>query len=593
MTSPEPTFYRFDLFSVGVTDRVLRRDGQSIPLPPKTFDLLLTLVKNRRRLMTKQELMNSVWPNTFIEENNLAVHISNLRKTLGKDSNANEFITTVPKLGYRFEADVQEGNEKTRVRGAIRSVAVLPFAVSDSENGESHLGIGMTDAIITKLSQITEIVVRPTSSVTKYASENDPVQAGNELLVETVLSGRIKRSGEQIRMTVQLVDVVANHLLWADTIDHDFTDLFTYEDFISERVVRALNLELSGDQIDRLTKHHTRSGAAYLEYLKGRYYWNKRSPVAFTKAMHYFEQAIEKDPRYSLAYSGLADCHTLLNYYAASPPSIGMVNAKRAAQKALDVDDTLAEAHASLALTKFWYDWDWVGAEVEFEQALSLNPAYATAHQWYCWFLAAMGRFDAAQAAGTRALELDPLAPAINMSLGKMYLFARRYDDSIAHSRRTLELYPDFIPAHYFLAQAYEQQGKFDEAIEEHRIALSLTPGFPLGTAALAKAHAQAGYRAEAESALDSLTTLAASKAVYVPAYGFALIHIGLGNRAAAIEWLHKAADERFSWLVYLNVDPCYDSLRLEPEFQKLVNRLAFPNTVRVRLAPAATSWHS
>ena len=591
MTSTENISYRFGPFSVDEADRVLRRDGQPIPLTPKAFDLLLALVKNPRRLMTKQQLMSCVWPNIFIEENNLAVHISNLRKTLGKDANESEFITTLPKRGYCFAADVREGiGQGATQPAASRSVAVLPFAIISSEDLEDHLGLGLTDAIITRLSQITQIVVRPTTAVTRYVGgECDPVEAGKALLVETVLSGRIKRSGAQIRVTVQLVDVVGNNLLWADKLDHDFTDLFSYEDFISEHVARALNLTLTGDQMERLTKRHTQSGSAYWEYLKGRYYWNKRTPAGFAKAMHYFQSAIEKDPLYSLAYSGLADCYALLNYYGSSPPSAGMASARSAAIKAVKADDTLAEAHASLALTKFWYEWNWLEAEAEFEQALHLNPAYATAHQWYCWYLAALGRFDEAWTMGKRALELDPMAPAINMALGKMYLLARKYDDSLRQCQRTLELDPDFIPAHFFLGQIYELQGRFEEAIEQHQVCLALTSGFPLGTAAVAKALALGGYRSQAEAALDSLLNLTTTSQRYVPAYAIALVHLGLGNKTEAIEWLNKALDERFCWLVYLNVDPIYDALRNEQGFGQLVNRMAFPRVTRqVVLSTAA-----
>ena len=573
--------YEFGPFHLDATERALLCYGQTVALTPKAFDLLLTLVENRGHLLSKETLITQVWPDTFIEENNLAVHISILRKILGEGSNGAEYIKTVPKRGYSFVAEVHEGAPEEKAVTKLRTIAVLPFSVISHDPGDHYLGLGMTDAIITRLSQIVQIAVRPTSSVLKYASRDvDPVEAGGELEVDAVLSGRVTKAGDQIRVTVQLVAVNDNTLLWADKLDHSFTDAFAYEDFISEHVTRALNLKLTGDQIDRLTKRHTANSSAYWAYLKGRYYWNKRSPEGFKKAMEYFEYASQKDPGYSLAYSGLADCYTLLNYYGAMPSKVGGPKAKRAALRALDADDSLTEAHASVALTKFWYDWDWLGAELEFERAIELNPAYATAHQWYCWYLVAMGRHDESLSEGQRALQLDPLAPAINMALGKMFLFTRLFDDSIRQCERTLELDPNFIPAHYFLGQAYEQKGMFDEAVEQHRMAIELTAGFPLSKAVLAKAHALAGRREEAEATLHSLLKQLEANQSYVPAYGIALIYIGLGDTGRALEWLHKAHDERFIWLVYLNVDPVYDSLRGEFGFKQLVKRMQFPRYV-------------
>lgn len=580
--------YEFGSFRLDITDRVLLRAGQSVTLTRKAFDLLLVLIENRGHLVSKESLISQVWPNTFIEENNLAVHISILRKTLAGNDTGTEYIKTAPRRGYSFVGEVREEAKNERAASKVRSIAVLPFKVISSDSSDEYLGVGMSDAIITRLTQISEIAVRPTSAVLKFAAhEIDPVEAGRELCVEAVLSGRITKAGDQVRVTVQLVDIVDNSLLWADKLDHSFTDVFTYEDLISERVARALNLKLTGEQIDRLTKRHTVNSVAYWAYLKGRYYWGKRSPEGFKKAMEYFQYASTKDAHYSLAYSGLADCHTLLNYYGSMPSKVGMANAKPAALKALEADEGLPEAHASMALVRFWYDWDWPGAEIEFERAIELNPAYATAHQWYCWYLAAMCRRDESIAEGKLALELDPLAPAINMALGKSYLFARRFDDSIRQCKRTLDIDPNFIPARYFLAQAYEQKGMYEEAVEACRIAVEMTGGFPLGRAVLAKAQAIAGKRGEAEETLSALIKLSEIGETYVPAYGIALIHLGLGDKARALEWLNKAYDERFIWMVYLKVDPVFDSLRQEFAFKQLQKRMAFPDQVGAELRQA------
>lgn len=580
MTQPRVSHYEFGPFRLDVSERLLHRDGKEVALTPKALDLLFALVQNRGRLVTKDALINLVWPDTFIEENNLAVHISVLRKTLGATEEGVEYIKTLPKRGYCFVADAREAKQMERATSEVRSLAVLPFELISSEAGDDYLGLGMSDAITTRLNQISQIVVRPTSAVLKHADGNhDPIKAGRDLAVEAVLSGRITRAGDRIRLTVQLVDVIENRILWADKLDHSFTDVFTYEDFISERVANALNLELTGAQFERLTKRPTENSGAYWAYLKGRFHWKKRAPENFKTAMEYFKYASDRDPNYGLAYSGLADCYALLNYYGLMPPSVGMAKAKDAAMRALEADEKLAEAHASLALVKFWYDWDWSGAELEFERAIALNPSYATAHQWHCWYLVAMGRHQEAIAAGMRALELDPLTPAINMALGKSYFFSRMFDDSIRQCKHTLELDPNFIPARYFLGQSYEQKGMHSQAMAHYEKAVELTGSFHLGRAIIAHAWAGLGDKAAAEQILHSLLELSNKEEAYSPPYGIALIYLGLNDTARALDWFEKAFEERFIWLAYLKVDPVFDVIREESRFKQLLKRMQFPNS--------------
>ncbi|HKO61688.1 MAG TPA: winged helix-turn-helix domain-containing protein [Pyrinomonadaceae bacterium] len=573
--------FEFGPYRLDARSRELLRDAQHVPLTPKAFDLLMALVAEHGQIVAKDRLMSLVWPGTYIEENNLAVHISTLRKILSFEEPEIEYIKTVAKRGYAFVApvtSVAKGAHSKR----IESVAVLPFQVISSHAGDDYLGPGMSDAIITRLNQISQITVRPTSSVLKYAGLNvDPLECGKDLEVETVLSGRVTRSGDQLRVTVQLIDVVENKVLWADKLDHSFSDVFAYEDFISEHVARALNLRLTGDQIDRLTKPHTDNSAAYWAYLKGRYEWNKRSPGSFAKAIEYFKYASDKDPNYSLAYSGLADCYTLLNYYGATHPKLGMAKAKSAAEKSLEADEGLSEAHASMALVKFWFDWDWSGAEIEFTRSIELNPGYATAHQWYCWFLAAMGRHDESIAEGKRSLDLDSMAPAINMALGKAYFLSRQYDKSIEQCQKTLTLDPNFIPAHYFLGRAYEETGSYTKAVEAHTTAMNLTPGLPLGRTILARAFALNGNESDALEIVNSLLKMSTDSSVYVPAYGISLVYLGLADYHTAVEWLLKAYEEHFIWLAYLNVDPVFDNVREHAGYQRLQELMNFPESVK------------
>lgn len=578
MTQPRVSYYEFGPFRLDVSERQLHCHGKDVALTPKAVELLLALIQNRGQLLTKKTLINLIWPDTFIEESNLAVQISLLRKTLGENEHGIEYIRTLPKRGYCFVADARETVHSQETTCTVRSLAILPFEVISSEPGDYYLGLGISDAITTRLNQISQIVVRPTGAVSKYGERpQDPLQAGRELAVSAVLSGRVTRAGDRIRVTVQLIDVFDNSVLWADKLDHSFTDVFTYEDFISERVAKALNLELTRDQFQRLTKRPTENSAAYWAYLKGRYHWKKRAPEDFRKAMEYFQYAVERDPSYGLAHSGLADCFSLLNYYGLMPPNVGMAKAKEAAVKALTADETLGEAHASLALVKFWYDWDWKGAEVSFRRAIDLNPSYATAQQWYSWFLVAMSRYDESIAAGTSALELDPLTPASNMALGKSYFFARRYDESIRQCQHTLELDPNFIPARFFLGQSYEHKGMYAEALTHYEKAVELTGSFRLGRAIIAHAKAASGDRDAAEEILKSLLDLAEKGETYSPPYGMSLIYLALNDESRALDWLEKAFEERFIWLVYLDVDPVFDGLRQNFRFKQLLKRMQFP----------------
>jgi len=583
MTQPRVSHYEFGPFRLEVSKRQLRRDGKELTLTPKAFELLLALISHRGHLLTKETLISMVWPDAFIEESNLAVQISALRKTLGENEDGFNYIKTLPKRGYCFVAPTRESMEVERSASQIHSLAVLPFEVASSEASDEFLGLGISDAITTRLNQISQIVVRPTSVVNKYTEGvSDPLRAGRALKVEAVLSGRVSRSGERLRVTVQLVDVIENSVLWADKLDHSFTDVFTYEDFISERVAMALNLELTRDQFQRLTKRPTENSTAYWSYLKGRYHWKKRAPADFKKAMDYFQSAVDADPEYGLAYAGLADCYSLLNYYGLMPPKVGMAKAKEAALKALAADDALSEAHVSLALVQFWFDWDWTAAELSFQRAIELDPTYATAQQWYCWFLVAMARHEESIAAGTRALELDPLTPAANMALGKSYFFARRFDESIRHCQHMLELDPNFIPARFFLGQAYEQKGMYEAALSHYHRAVDLTGSFHLGRAIIAHTQAAAGARDQAVQILNTLVELSRQGNGYPPAYGIALIHLGLDDKSQALDWLEKAFEERFIWLAYLDVDPVFDDLRQDFRFKQLLKRMQFPQQNRV-----------
>ncbi len=450
------------------------------------------------------------------------------------------------------------------------SIAVLPFKPLGMTASDDYLGLGMADALITKLSNIRQITVRPTSAVLKFAGEGktDPVAAGRELNVDSVLEGSIQRAGDRVRVTVQLVSVRESRPLWAHSFDEQLTDIFTVQDSISAQVAQALTLKLTGEEQRLLAKRDTRNVEAYQAYLRGRYFWNKRNEESLNKSIVYFNEAIDRDPAYALAYAGLADAHSVIGFYQFGklPPQESFQKAKAAALKALEFDDSLAEAHASLALAVGDVDQDDAAAEREFKRAIELNPNYATAHHWYSDFLALTGRHTEAMNEIKRALELDPLSLVINATLGERLYQARQYDEAIAHLRKTLEMDPNFGPAHYLLGLALEQKRLYEEAIAELSKARTLSGNNPWMVSALGHTLALSGRKADAQKILGELREL--SKARHVTPYDFAVVYQGLGQSEQAVEWLQKLPKDKIRRA--LKDDPRMDALQQDTRLQKL-----------------------
>jgi DNA-binding winged helix-turn-helix (wHTH) protein/TolB-like protein/tetratricopeptide (TPR) repeat protein len=613
VTEPDTPPYAFGRFLLDTRERRLLRDGEVVPLTLKAFDLLQVLVENQGHLLQKEELLRRVWPDTIVEENNLTVTISALRKALGEGpTDRGEYIETVPRRGYRFVADSRPSAESAEPAEAapipparrgrafavgamilaavaaaaflwnrptpaavavpVRSMAVLPFR-SLTNDGE-YLGLGMADALITRLSSTKLLLVRSTGSVQKYTVPGlDPVAAGRDLQVDSVLDGSVQTAGDRLRTTVRLLRVSDGSTLWAGTFDERLTDVFSVQDSISQRVATALELKLTEAQRSLLTRHDTVDSEAYQLYLKGRFFWNKRSRDGFERGAAYFRQAVEKDPSYARAYSGLADSYIGMTYYHYAAPQTSMPLARAAALKALEIDGSLAEAYVSLAHVKSNYEWDWAEAERLFQNAIALEPDYATAHQWYgIHYLTPMGRLDEALAETRRAQQLEPLSAVYNAFVGATLYFARRHDEAIEECRKTVDLHPDFGVAHWYLGRAYLQKGRHQEALAELEKAVTLSGGSPLMKGALGVGYAMAGDRAAAERMLAELETLRGQS--YASALDFAAIHAALGDRERAFRWLDQAAAERAFHLIYLEVWPELDPLRADPRFSALVRRL-------------------
>ncbi len=473
-------------------------------------------------------------------------------------------------LYYRPWGRAKEGAAGVAASSAApKSIAVLPFKTIGAEGTDGdYLGLGLSDALIARLGATQRIIVRPTSAVRKYTDPGlDPLVAGREQGVDAVLDGTVQQNGDRIRVIVRLLRVSDGASLWSGQFDERLTDIFAVQDSISRQAAEGLSLTLSDEESERLRRRENPNVAAYHAYMKGRYFWNKRTQEGFKKALEYFQRAIEIDPAYARAYAGLGDAYGFL---AGSDPE-ATSKQKAATKRALELDETLSEAHASLGLISMNIDWDWVEAEKEFKRAIELNPNYATAHQWYGEFLAYMGRFDEGVAEIKRAQELDPLSLIINTDVAKVYTFARRYDEAIAQYRRALEMDAEFTEAHALLGMTYSMAGKHGEAerelrqirgLEEHHGYLSW----------LVYVYGAAGKKEEARRALGQLKEL--SKRAYVSPFWMATAYTGLGEKEQTFKYFEKAFEEHaMSAAVTLKVNPIFDSLRSDPRFDDLLRR--------------------
>jgi TolB-like protein/Tfp pilus assembly protein PilF len=458
-----------------------------------------------------------------------------------------------------------------------KSVAVLPFANLSRDPDNAYFAAGIQDEIITRLAKITELKVISCTSTQRFKSAPDDLPAiAKELGVANIMEGSVQRSADQVRVNVQLIKAENDAHLWADTFDRKLTDIFKIESEIAKTVAETLRAKLTGSEQHAIAARPTENTEAYQLYLKGRFFWNKRTGENLKKAADYFNEAIGADPKYALAYVGLADAYVLMPFYSGGAPQDCYPKAKAAAKKALELDDALAEAHTSLAYVLHVYDLDFDGSTREFERAIELNPNYATAHHWYgIELLGSLGRVDEAIREMKRALELDPLSLPINGALGRIYYFARRYDEAIEQLRKTSEMDPGFYYAHWNLGSALVAKGAIDAAIEEYQKARTLNDDpFVLGL--LGHAYASSGNKTEAMKILDELAAL--SKQRYVSAYSFALVYLGLGDKEETLRWLEKSYQDRAgNDLAYIRVEPFLDSLRGDPRFEALVQKILAP----------------
>ncbi len=459
----------------------------------------------------------------------------------------------------------------------IDSLAVLPFVNVSADANTEYLSDGITESIINNLSQLPNLRVMARSTVFRYKGKDaDPQKVGQDLHVRAVLTGRLLERGDTLIVQAELVDASQGSQLWGGQYSHKLADLLALQEELSKDISEKLRLRLTGEEKKRLTKRYTENTEAYQLYLKGRYYWNKRTEEGFKKGVEYFQQAIEKDPNYALAYAGLADSYAIAGIpLSPMSPSERMAKAKAAALKALEIDDTIAAAHTSLAFIEHRFDWDWRGAEREFKRAIELNPNYATAHQWYAFFLATMGRMDEAIAEAKLAQQIDPLSLVMNSALGRVYHFARQYDRAIDQFRKTIEMDPNFASAHFDIAASYVEKRMYAEGIAEFQKGLAISGRNSIYFADLGWAQARAGHIREAMKILNQLEE--SSRQSYVSPFSFALVYIGLGDKDRAFTWLEKEYEQRGNPVVFLKAEPLFDPLRSDPRFQDLLRRVGLP----------------
>jgi len=476
-------------------------------------------------------------------------------------------------LTQPLSASTPRPAKKPRARKAVDSLAILPLANAGNDPDTEYLSDGITESIINNLSRLPHLRVMARSTVFRYKGrEVDPQEVGRDLSVRAVMSGRVFQRGDTLVIRTELVDTLDGAQMWGEQYNRKLSDIFSVEEEISREISDKLKLKLSGQQKKQLTKRHTEDTEAYQLYLKGRHAWNRRTEEGLRKSIEFFQQAIDHDPHYALAYAGLADSFNILASYSAMSPGEAFPKAKAAATRALELDDKLAEAHTSLAFVRLGYDWDRREAERGFKRAIKLNPGYATAHHWYALTLATLERLDEALSEMNRALYLDPLSLVIQTNVGWIHHLARQYDKAIEEYLKALDLDSAFPLAHRRLGQTYEQKGMYDEALAEFKKALMIYSLDTETLAALGHLYAVSGDKARAREVIDELNGLSTRR--YIPPYFIARILIGLEESDESFEWLEKAYDERYGFLSYLNVDPAFDKVRSDARFIDLARRI-------------------
>src|SRR5207302_4846924 len=532
---------RFGEFELDISAYELRRGGQPVHLERQPMDLLILLVERHRQLVWRADIAKRLWdPGVFVDiEMGVNTAIRKVRQALRDSRESPAFIETISGKGYRFIAPV-DAVLLGRHQGAIESVAVLPFGNDSADPDGEYLSDGITETLINNLSQIWNLRVVARSTVFRYKGKDiDPQKAGNDLHVRAVVSGRLLQRGNTLIVRAELIDVATGAQLWGGQYKRKAEDVFALQDDLSREISEKLQLQLTGDEKQRLTKRYTEDAEAYRLYLKGRYHWNKRSPESLQKAVEYFRKALDKDPAYSLAYACLSDTYAHLSFFNVVAPREAMPKAKTAAEQGLEIDKDLAEAHVSLGYISFTYEGDWPAAGKHFEQALTLNPAYSRAHTFYDFYLSSLGRSEEALEVAKRALDLDPASPAVSHSLAVQLYLARKFDRAIEQAHHTLEMEANFAISYMVLGEVCLAKGMYREGLSALEKYSALSQRSATSLAFLGYSHARLGERNEALRMIEELK--AASQQSLARALVVALVYAGREDKDQAFIWLEKA----------------------------------------------------
>ena len=574
---------RFGLYEVDLRSGELRKDGIRVRLQEQPLQVLSLLLRQPGEIVTREEIQREIWGgDTFVDfDHGLNKAISKLREALNDSPSAPRFIETIARRGYRFlapvsSAQVAAGNGRPVVKK--QRIAILPFQNLSGDSSQEFFSDGLTEEMIIHVGQLqpAQLSVIARTSVFPYKGSGKGIQTiGNELQVDYVLEGSVRRFNDRVRISAQLIQVSDESCLWSETYDRELADVFTIQHEVARKIGASLAFELLPEQRPEPVAPPTNSAQAHEAYLYGRFLWNRRTEESVLEAMRQFREALKIDQGYALAHAGIANCYGMLGWYGTLSPKEAGEKATSAVHRALQIDPRLAEAQFSLALVKFWYEWDWAGADAAFKRSIERSPNYAAAYHWYGAYLNAMGRFDAADYAYRRAAELDPISIAVEKTAADTLLYRREYNEAIVRLRSVIDRDPRFFTAHFDLGRAYLFAGRYAEAVSSLETAIELS-GSLAGTAALGCALAHAGRRAEATAILQDLVCPASQRSVSPT--GVASILLALGDREQAFEYLDKAFDNRCFTLVYLEVDPSFDSIRAEVRFCSLLKRMGFRN---------------
>ncbi len=635
METPNNDILEFGGFRLDKGKRLLTEiSGEGVPLMPKVFDTLVFLVDNAGKVVSKDELLAAIWADTVVEENNLTQNISSLRRVFGEKPGEHRFISTIPGRGYKFVAEVHRQTDElttgdsvetnfpevstsnedetaeasaqpTRARrlgrvylaiavfslvvivavyisssrssagDPIRSVAVLPFTNSSDLPDTEYLSDGIAENVINGLSRLTDLKVMSRNSTFRFRGDQGDIRKiGNQLDVDAVVTGDVRHVGADFIINVSLIDARDERQIWGNQYVRSATDLIAAQNEIAQAVAQNLRLKLTATDAQLLAKRDTEDPEAWQLYQRGRFHVFRLTPSELQKGVEYFQQAINIDPNYALAYSGISDAYRSLALSTEMPPVEYLSRSKAAASRAIELNDSLSEGHASLGMTIFWGDWNWRGAEEQYKRALELNPNNAFAHLVYAHLLSNLGRHAESAAEMKLARELDPLFPFSNALEGQFLVHAGQVDAGISQLQKTIELAPNFWMPHLFISSAYTQKGMYAEAIASARRSTELSPAQTVSIAFEGFALARSGDREKAQANLDHLLKLSSER--FVPATHISMIYIGLGEREKALEWLEKGFEQRDPKMAFLKVEPKWADLRAEPRFIDLMRRMNF-----------------